>query len=264
LAWKEKMKLLIGSVGLVVILVAGLLVFQGKDGRGYKLLTKFLRPMIPQPELSQPISANYAEGFNQITESTDWRWYQPELVDWKLDGDSLAIKTNQESVWWKNTRGPMLFRPVKGDLEVSIKLNARKASNPESFPDSAYQFGGIMLRDPASDSILTSENYVFNVIGNRGPNGIQVETKSTQNGWSSVQGTDWTTGDVELKIKRIGAEFSLFARSLDDTDWKLIQEYQRADLPEILQLGMIVYSYSGGQGVVDLNVVFKDLVINFH
>jgi len=258
------MKLLIGSIGLIVILIAGLLMFQGKDGRGYKLLTKLLRPMIPQPELSQALSTNYAEGFKKITENTDWQWYQPDLVDWKLEGDSLAIKTNQESVWWQNTRGPMLFRPVKGDVEVSIKLKARKASNSEVFPDSAYQFGGIMLRDPTSAHMLTSENYVFNVIGNRGPNGIQVETKSTHNGWSSVQGTDWTTGDVELKIKRIGAQFSLFARSLEDADWQLVQEYQRADLPEILQLGVIVYSYSGGQGVVDLTVAFKDLVINFH
>jgi len=257
------MKLLIGSVGLIIILIVGVLVFQGKDGRGYKLLTKFLRPMIPQPELSQFLSANYAEDFKKITKNRDWQWYQPDLVDWKLDGDSLVLKTNQESVWWKNTRGPMLFRPVKGDVEVSIKLNARKASNPEVFPDSAYQFGGIMLRDPASDYILTSENYVFNVIGNRGGNGIQVETKSTHNGWSSVQGTDWTTGDVELKIKRIGAEFSLFAKSIEDTDWQLVQEYQRADLPETLQLGIIVYSYSRGQGVVDLNVSFKDLVIHF-
>jgi len=258
------MKLLIGSVGLIVILIAGLLVFQGKDGRGYKLLTKFLRPMIPQPELSQPLSANYAEGFKQITENANWTWYQPDLVDWTLVGDSLVIKTNQESVWWKNSRGPMLFRLIKGNVDVSIKLNARKASNSEVFPDNAYQFGGIMFRDPASGSILTSENYVFNVIGNRGPNGIQVETKSTYNGWSSVQGTDWATGDVELKIKRTGAQFSLFARSLEDTDWQLVQEFQRADLPETLQLGIIVYSYSGGRGVVDLNVAFKDLVINFH
>jgi hypothetical protein len=258
------MKFLIGSVGLIVILIAGLLIFQGKDGRGYKLLTKFLRPMITQPELSSSLSANYAEGFKQITENADWKWYQPDLVDWKLDGDSLVIKTNQESVWWKNSRGPMLYRQIRGDVEISIKLNTRKASNPQLFPDTAYQFGGIMLRDPASDSMLTSENYVFNVIGNRGPNGIQVETKSTHNGWSSVQGTNWTTGDVELKIKRIGAKFSLFARSLEDLDWQLVQKYQRADLPETLQLGIIVYSYSGGQGVVDLSVAFKDLVINFH
>jgi hypothetical protein len=257
------MKFLMGSVGLIIILTAGLLVFQGKDGRGYKVLTNFLRPMIPQPELNQALSVNYAEGFKRITENTDWSWYQPELIDWRLDGNSLAIKTNQESVWWQNSRGPMLFRPVKGDLEVSIKLNARKASDPSSFPDSAYQFGGIMLRDPASDYMLTSENYVFNVIGNRGSNGIQVETKSTQNGWSSVQGTDWNTADVELKIKRTGALFSLFARSLEDVDWQLIQEYQRSDLPEVLQLGVIVYSYSRGKGIVDLDVSFKDLVVNF-
>jgi hypothetical protein len=111
--------------------------------------------------------------------------------------------------------------------------------------------------------MLTSENYVFNVIGNRGSNGIQVETKSTQNGWSSVQGTDWNTADVELKIKRTGALFSLFARSLEDVDWQLIQEYQRSDLPEVLQLGVIVYSYSRGKGIVDLDVSFKDLVVNF-
>jgi hypothetical protein len=258
------MKLLIGSVGLIIVLLSGLLIFQGKDGQGYKLLTKLLRPMIPQPELSQSLSANYAEGFKQVIENTDWQWYQPDLIDWELDGDSLSMKTNQESVWWKNSRGPMLFRPVKGDVEVSIKLNARKASDPKVFPDSAYQFGGIMLRDPVSDYMLTSENYVFNVIGNRGEEGIQVETKSTNNGWSSVQGTDWNTADVELKIKRSGALFSLYVRSLESSEWQLVQEYQRVDLPETLQLGVIVYSYSNGKGVVDLSVTFKDLVISFH
>lgn len=257
------MKLMMVCIGLIVMLIAGLFAYQGKEGRGYKIVSKFLRPVIPQPELKNLLSTNYTEDFKLITESAEWQWYQPELIDWRLNGEALVLNTTQESVWWQNSRGPMLFRPVKGDVTVSISLKARKASNPELATDSAYQFGGIMLRDPAGEKLLTSENYVFNVVGNRGKNGIQVETKSTLNGSSSVQGTDWDSADVTLKIKRSGPTFSLFAKSQDKNDWQLVQEYQRPDLPEVLQLGVIVYSYSRGKGVVDLEVAFEDLLVNF-
>ena len=257
------MKFVFGVAFLLAVLLSGLIIVQGKDGRVYKLLTKILRPVQAQFVPEQYLETDYLKSFDQVLKDKSWSWYQPGLIDWTLKGEALEVITNQESMWWINSNGSMLFNAVKGDVEISISVSARKETDPSGFTDQAFQFGGIILRDPASDSFLTSENYVFGVIGNRGSNGLQIETKSTYNGWSSVQGADWDTGDVSIKIKRSGILFSIFAKSSGLDDWDLVQEYERRDLPDILQLGLIVYSYSNGKGTHDLRVLFSDMEIRF-
>jgi|GEM_PF-3710086 len=257
------MKYVLGAVCLLALLAVSILIVQGKEGRVYKLITKFVRPMISQPALQHTLDQAYAENFTDITKDSAWVWFQPQLIDWTVKNNRLELVTNQESVWWQNNKGAMLYRPIKGNFEVSVDLRARKASDVSVFTDTAFQFGGIILRDPAGERLFTSENYVFNVIGNRGSNGLQVESKSTHNGHSSVQGTDWPSGDVSLKIKRDGAHFILYAKPIEEVSWQQVQEYQRPDLPDGLQLGMIVYSYSKGKGIHDLNVSFENLKLHY-
>ena len=118
-----------------------------------------VRPLIAPADVNNLIGEPYSGGFAALVESNAWHWYQPELVSWELDKDKLTIEIAKENVWWRNWRGPMLYTYIKGDIDVCVTVQARKASNPEEYPDREYQFGGLMLRDPLGDKFFTSEYY---------------------------------------------------------------------------------------------------------
>lgn len=248
-------------LALILGLSAVIYVSQDRDSRFYRKLAKVVKPLIsdPVPEL-----VSLQEGditLDRLLNNTDWKWFQPELVSVSEDQGSMTWVATQENVWWMNWRGPYLFSHVIGDIDISIRVETRKVSDPTAYPDRDFQFAGLMLRDPKSDKWLTNENYVFNVIGYRGE-GLQVETKSTVEGWSDVSGYDWETGDAWLRLVRQGAHFRLFAKSLAEDQWRLMSEYHRPDLPETLQLGFIAYAFSYWNGRHDLSARFSELQIS--
>ncbi len=255
------------AIFIILVLIVGALGFslfcmQDRDSRIFKKATKLLRPYLETPIVDKWIDLPFQGSLRTITRDKHWQWYQPKLVQPYLELDKLHVEVLKESVWWKNWRGPMLYSYVKGDVDVQITVNAHKASNPECSLDRAYQFGGIILRDPLSNHSMSSENYVFNVVGHRGGNGFQVETKSTMHGWSIVQGHDWKNGNGELRIRREGSTFELFARKIDTNNWDQLAIFNRPDLPEVLEIGIIAYAYDHGSGYSDLKATFSNLLIN--
>ena len=136
----------------------------------------------------------------------------------------------------------------------------RQRSQPGLPPDREWQFAGVILRDPRGDAWLSRENYVFNVLGHRGSK-LQVETKSTRQGQSRVDAWDWPDGDAQLNITRRGDRFSMAIRPTATDDWQTLISYERADLPARLQLGLIVYAYSEGRGIVDMQARFGELAV---
>lgn len=246
----------------LILVISGVLLMQDREGRFYKKVTKLVRPLQSTPAISEWVAQPYAGGFSELVKSDDWRWYQPELLTSELEKETLKVSIQKENVWWKNWRGPMFYNHIKGDADVSVTVKTRKLSDENSIPDIAYQFGGLILRDPMGDKALTSESYVFNVVGHRGEEGLQVETKSTQDGWSDVEGHDWPTSDAELRILRQGYVFELFARGIGEDKWKMLVRYERPDLPEVLQLGIIAYAYSAWSGYHDLSASFDNLLLD--
>ena len=255
------MKIILVILSILILCVATW-ALQNRDSRFYKKATKIVRPFIPSADINNLNCDPYSGGFAALIESNVWQWYQPELVNWKLTGDKLDIQIVKENVWWRNWRGPMFYTYVKGDIDVCITVQTRKASSPEEYPSKAYQFGGLILRDPLSEKFFTSENYIFNVVGYRNSK-LTIETKSTSGGWSDVEGHDWATGDAELRIVRKGTVFQLYARPIDEKNWQLMKTYDRPDLPEIMQLGVIAYAYSEWSGYHDLKASFANLRLSF-
>lgn len=246
----------------ILILCFAAWVLQNRDGKFYKKATKMVRPFIASIDIKNLNCKSYSGGFHDLVKSNTWQWYQPELLSWELEGDKLNIQIVKENVWWRNWRGPMFYTYIKGDIDVCVTVQTRKASNPDEYPDKAYQFGGLILRDPLGDKFFTSEHYIFNVVGYRGSK-LTIETKSTSDGWSDVEGHDWPTGDAELRIVRKGAIFQLYARSMDEYVWQLMRTYDRPDLPETMQLGIIAYAYSEWSSYHDLKASFTNLSLNF-
>ncbi len=247
---------------LMVLFVA--LAATRRDSRYYHWIAKVVGPvsayLLPrhsvdnQPKLS-------VENFADASMDKAWKWFQPELISTRFANNNLVVDSKAESVWWKNQRGPMLYRYFEGDGDASVIVKTRKASDSSSYPDTEWQFGGLIFRDPISDAWFGRENYVFNVLGYR-RKALQVEIKSTRNGNSDVSAFDWPTGDAELAVQRRGAVFTLRARPIGSADWQTMGAYTRPDLPAVLQLGVVVYSYSEGRGVFDLSVSFDNLQIS--
>ena len=165
----------------------------------------------------------------------------------------------RESVWWKNKRGPLFYTYFSDDFETSVTVSTRKKSIPGSYPDEAYQFGGLVIRDPRGAAWLSREEYVFIAVGYRGT-GLQIESKSTFDGYSDVIGTDWESGDARLRIRRVGKQIELYAYSEKKNQWRLIHSFER-ELPRVVQVGLFSYAYSGGKGIVDIKAWFRDFQI---
>lgn len=230
-----------------------------RNSRIYKLMSKLINPVTKRLQSINefdPETTTAPVSLDSAGLKTDWKWYQKELISSTFTESGLVMTCTRESVWYQNLRGPMLYRYIGGDGTVSLTVKTRKSSDTANFPDTQWQFGGVMFRDPSSDSLLSRENYVFNVVGYR-HDALQIETKSTRNGYSDVSAFDWDTGDAELLIERRGPVFTLKAKPVDASEWQEMCQFVRPDFPAIMQLGIIVYAYSEGREIVDLQAEFS-------
>ena len=252
--------LLLLTLLIVLLSITLVAMFAERDGQIYRLAAKVVYPISKRwvsaadHTVERPFSASLQKPL------PGWRWFQPQLVDKQFTGEGLQLKSQAETVWWKNQRGTAYLSAVTGNVEVEVTVRTRKQSDTANYPDQDYQFGGIMLRNTAGNALLSTENYVFNVIGYRGQ-GLQVESKSTLAGYSDVSGYDWPSGNARVRIVRKGSDFYLYAAAVDSQDWVQVNHFNRPDLPDALELGLIAYAYSYGAGRHDLQVTFSDLLL---
>ena len=255
------------SVKLIAlaILVLGLLAVaiaycKGRNSRSYHLVSAVVSPVSRMLFRAPPgdIAVPYANSRGQL--EPDWRWMHPESIGVDAGPDAYSVFATAESVWFLNDQGPMVYRHLAGDATVAASVRARKHTDPSAAPDMEWQFAGIMLRDPAGGAWMARENYVFNVIGFCCGE-LQIETKSTVNGKSFIHSKKWEGGDADLSIERNGAKFVLRARRDASDPWQELVTYDRPDLPERLQVGLIVYALSMGRGRHDLQASFHNITI---
>ena len=199
-----------------------------------------------------------SDAFAGETLDDKWDLYRPKAVSLVVENDQLVLTALEESVWYHGDRAFMAYQQVAGDVTLTTTAHARRASDLSQPPDQEYQYGGLMLRDPASEQ--GEENYVFVVVGVRKPDGLlNVEYKTTKDGKSKVKFVDWASGDAELRIDRAGSEVTVSARGLGEESWQVLTTYQRPDLPDTLQAGIITYAYSEGKGIYDLRMAFDGI-----
>lgn len=255
-------KFLAGAIVLMVAFVIVMATLRGRDSRYYLLLSQWVTPISERmlKPSAAPLPLPFRPRLADEVLAKDWQRFQPELVDASPAGASVAMTPLSESVWWKNQRGPMFYRYLQGDADITLAVRTRKRSDDTVPPDMEWQFGGVILRDPAGDAFMSRENYVFSVVGHRGRR-LQLETKSTVEGHSQVDAWDWDSGDAELRIERRGNTFTMSARARSGDPWRQLTQYERADLPQLLQLGLIVYAHSEGRGRHDLRVHFDQLSV---
>ncbi|MFT6395842.1 MAG: hypothetical protein ACJAYU_000584 [Bradymonadia bacterium] len=205
-----------------------------------------------EPPVLEPAAAGFpvSDEFELLVDPS-WSPMNLELVDAEMSDGQLVLTPNQFSVWFHADRGPAYLQEVSGDFHMTTAVTARSASNPSQAVSNYFQFAGIIVRDPSSDTDAP-ENYVFSVVGYRGDY-LSHETKNTVDDLSMVDGPPWSSGDAELRICRVGSAIKLFIRDVGADVWIPGIEYTRNDFPETVQVGPIAYAYTDD---VDLRASF--------
>lgn len=215
------------------------------------------------PDLTMPatpvatLAATVTATSNTITyQGCTYTVLNPQVIDSTVDGRTLTLTLKARALWAGGGQGPLVYRLVNGDFTVTATVHARRKSDPTKPPTRPVHLGGLMVHNPTDTTRGGTENYVHLVVGNT-PAGIGTETKTTVNSVTQYATQPLTTPNSILRICRKGADFTLYARSDAQTDWRFLTTYARPDLPDSLQVGANVYAALPP----DLQVSFDDLTI---
>ncbi len=217
--------------------------------------------------------APLSDEFDDPNSIADWQrinqvegWNADQLQQWNVDQTQPGRMVMQPHtvVWYENWRGPMVFKEVAGDFVFTTEVHIGDrddvgGSDLDDIPnEAAYSLGGLMIRtprditDPAvdwqpgsqlDDGTNNGENYVFLSLGHGVDGQFSFEVKTTRNSSSQLELTPlgMTTNTATLRIARIGTSVITMYR-LPGEDWTVHRRFDRPDMPETMQLGMVTYT----------------------
>lgn len=195
------------------------------------------------------------EGFTHAGET--WELFNSSAYTVKVnDATTLQLDLAQNALWYNADEGGAVFREISGDFTITATVNAvRKSDNSQAVACDVC-LGGVMVRNPDD---AAGENYVHLVTGFT-PEGLGYETKSTINNASTFEAYEDGLSQHDLRIERSGSTFVLFKKAEGDADWVMAASYERADLPNTVQVGLNIYTAQSGD-VADLSVIYENVLI---
>ena len=199
------------------------------------------------PTEGQPAGAELDDEFDG--DLSAWEVLNPGSAATRVEGGQLHIEPAANSLWFNRQSGVLVYQGVEGDFVATTRASARRLSDPSLPPEPQFRLGGLMARVPGADG---GENYVFIVVGADGDD-VSVETKTTRNGSSEFTGPPFPTGEGDLRICRVGTTLQLLIREDDTQPWQEQANFDRPDMPSVLQVGPMAYA---NNGTPDLQVSF--------
>ncbi|MEL6896295.1 MAG: hypothetical protein AAFP90_09350, partial [Planctomycetota bacterium] len=191
--------------------------------------------------------------WSRIHETEGWNADQLQVYNVDQTQPGRLVMQPHTVSWYQDWRGPMAYKEVTGDFVITAEIHISDRddigdSDGDSIPDDAqFSLGGVMVRTPRaiedglSDWATGGENYVFLSLGH-GTNGqMSYEVKTTTNSNSQLQLSPLNGNVATVQIARIGSQM-LMLRRTDGDDWVVHQRYNRPDMPETLQIGLVSYS----------------------
>lgn len=154
---------------------------------------------------------------------------------------SIILKPYVESRWKDQEHGPLLWKPVNGDVDLVARILVSQTLDTTASPDAGFQIGGIMLRAEGE-----SENHLLLAIGCMGNPNLKLVCQNTINGNSATYVTKTDRHEMTLRIRRKGPLISFYIKESEPGGWKLIREVTRKDLPADLQAGVAGFAYLPG------------------
>jgi hypothetical protein len=143
--------------------------------------------------------------------------------------------------WYGSYQGPLIYKMVQGDFRVETWVSAAKLGNPEAPPDEQFNSAGLMARDPEHGP--GHENWVMVNTGHQAGALVGSEGKTTVGSQSTLELVDGPFRG-RLRMCRVGGVI-VVARMLEgETAWRVLNRYDRSDLPEDLQVGMVATGWN--------------------
>ncbi len=188
----------------------------------------------------------FSDEFDDSATLSRWQILPPGTTQFDVDINVstrgyLTLVPTAVSYWYDGNHGPFLYQLVGGDFVVATSVIARNLNDPSRPPDRSFNSAGLLARDPASAP--ESENWVMLDTG-RQEVFVGYEGKTTVNS-ASVLDLIPGANNGELRICRLGSTLHMFRRLGDDPSLTETETYEREDLPQMLQVGLIANAYEG-------------------
>jgi hypothetical protein len=149
--------------------------------------------------------------------------------------------------WYGDYVGAMLYKPVSGDFIVETHVQTVSRADGSSPPSLPFNSGGLIVRDPASAP--GNQNWLTNNVGFQSAS-VATEGKTTVGSHSELFLRNGTQSGI-LRICRFGSTFVL-ARRLEGEDAFIeTHRFDRPDLPDQVQVGMMANGWNSTGGDPD-------------
>lgn len=184
----------------------------------------------------------------QIFQSGDPVYYQSLMYgDSLLEGESLEETAGRlvivcgPTYWYADVTGPYVYQMTWGDFTATTSVRSLDRNDLSDPPDHEYNSTGLILRNPDASG---GQNYIMTNLGMQSvANGIGSESKTTFNSMSILY-LDPDEHEGEVRIMRTGTVIRTYKRTAGDADFVLLDEFDRSDIPDTVQIGMVLNGYS--------------------
>jgi hypothetical protein len=201
-------------------------------------------PPTPTTTTSTTLPEDLDDDFAGASLDPSWSVLHPALATITVSGGALHLvptAAGAPDIWYNAGEGPLVYKLVSGDFDVSAVMSTRNPSMPANPPPTEYRLAGILARDPASSPASSNTVHVAIGAGSSGQ-GTSYEYKSTNDSVSDWMATPTASPSGEVRLRRVGNTFDMFWRPDSISSWTNIHTFVRADMPAELQVGLMVYS----------------------
>ncbi len=188
----------------------------------------------------------FNDEFTDAASLADWQSLAatPDWTALEIKPQAAYLRLTPKALtgWYKDSQAPFLYKHLSGNFMLSTAVTVRNQDPAKPLPLAEYNSAGLLLRDASSQA--GQQNWVMLNVGAQEAGRLGTETKTTRRSVSqlSIQAADVARG--ELRICRYGYVFAMYRKLENESAWRKLREYYRADLPTTLQAGITVNGWT--------------------
>lgn len=205
--------------------------------------------------------AQYSDDFEDVATIGNWEIFQSGnpvyyenlmLNDSLIEGGVLTGTSGRlvmicgATYWYAEVTGPYVYQMTWGDFTATSSVRSLNRDNVELPPEREYNSTGLIVRNP---NVTGGQNYVMTNLGYQSnANQIGSESKTTINSMSTLF-LDPDMHEGEVRIQRTGTMIRTYKRTAGDLDFVLLDEFDRPDIPDTVQIGMVLNGYTNNPDI---------------
>jgi hypothetical protein len=214
----------------------------------------------PEPSLDPegiPASTDLSDEFDDPATLSRWRQWdevegetRTEHLDLAETHPGMLTLRPRAGGWYGSHSGPLIYKMVSGDFRVETWVSAHQLGDPEAPPNEQFNSAGLLARDPEHGP--GHDDWVMVNTGRQLGALVGSEGKTTVGSQSTLELVEGPFRG-RLRMCRVGGVIVL-ARMLEgETAWRMLNRYERGDLPQSVQVGMVATGWNTGEPEPDLS-----------